>query len=167
MFRWVHSIDSLRVAEEISKRALQLTQTIQSGSTEYGGESAGVGKPEEAGINLLLEVNTSGEETKFGLQPEDALALAGKAAALPGIKLRGLMTMAPLVENPEDARPCFQRLRQLAGAIAKSGLPGVEMRHLSMGMTNDFEIAVEEGATLVRIGTAIFGPRPGQPPTSA
>lgn len=141
MFQWVHSVDSLRLAEEISRRALQ---------------------PPAAEVNVLLEVNTSAEETKFGTRPEEAPALAEKVGALPGVRLLGLMTIAPLVADPEEARACFRRLRELARRIESLGLPGVEMTHLSMGMTSDFEVAVEEGATIVRIGTAIFGPRPGQ-----
>lgn len=148
MFRWVHSVDSLRLAEEISKRALQ--------------RPAASGQRPAAEVNVLLEVNTSGEESKFGIQPEEAPELAEKVGKIPGVRLMGLMTVGPLVGDAEEARPCFIRLRELARQIESLGLPGVEMTHLSMGMTNDFEVAVEEGATIVRIGTAIFGPRPGQ-----
>lgn len=147
MFQWVHSVDSLRLAEEISRQSARRAED----------------QPESPEVEVLLEVNTSGEESKFGIHPKEAVALAEKVGALPGIRLLGLMTMAPFLEDPEEARPCFRRLRELAGKIHSLRLPGVEMSHLSMGMTNDFEVAVEEGATLVRIGTAILGPRPSQP----
>jgi pyridoxal phosphate enzyme (YggS family) len=147
MFRWVHSVDSLRLAEEISRRAVGMAK-------------AGAGSPPE--VAVLLEVNTSGEESKFGIAPEEAPLLAGGVGALPGVRLVGLMTIGRLAADPEEARPCFRRLRELARQIESLGLEGVQMTHLSMGMTGDFEVAVEEGATIVRIGTAIFGPRPAQ-----
>ena len=102
-------------------------------------------------VTVLLEVNVSGEPSKYGLRPEEVEPTLVKVRALPNIDVRGLMTVAPLVDDPEKARPVFRRLRELARAL---GLP-----QLSMGMTDDFEVAVEEGATMIRIGRAIFGPR--------
>jgi pyridoxal phosphate enzyme (YggS family) len=126
LFDIIHSVDSLRLAEAISRAAV---------------------KP----VTVLLEVNVSGEPSKYGLRPEEVEPTLVKVRALPNIDLRGLMTVAPLVDDPEKARPVFRRLRELARAL---GLP-----QLSMGMTDDFEVAVEEGATMIRIGRAIFGPR--------
>jgi PLP dependent protein len=130
----VHSVDSLRLGAALST----------------AGEKAG------RKIPALIEVNTTGEGTKFGLHPGETLGFSRELRGLPFLDLQGLMTMGPLSENPEDARPSFRMLRELRDAIEKDGHP---MHHLSMGMTNDFEVAIEEGATLLRIGTAIFGPR--------
>jgi len=105
-------------------------------------------------------VNLAAEATKGGVRFEEARALIGQAAGLDHLRIRGLMTMPPYFDDPERARPYFRRLRELSEEIAALGLPGVEMRELSMGMSGDFEAAVEEGATLVRVGTAIFGARP-------
>ena len=107
---------------------------------------------------MLLEVNVSGEESKHGFTPAELLAAAADLAALPGIRIEGLMTMAPLVDDPEAARPVFRALRELRDELSVR-CPQVEWRHLSMGMTNDFEVAIEEGATIVRVGSAIFGVR--------
>ncbi len=133
----IHSVDSTQLAVEIGRRAAQLDKR----------------QP------ILLEVNVSGEESKFGFQPGEALEAAGEISTFPGVELQGLMTMPPLSEDPETSRPYFVRLRELADEIRALNLPGLTMKHLSMGMTQDYEVAVEEGATLVRIGTAIFGPR--------
>jgi pyridoxal phosphate enzyme (YggS family) len=127
LFDTIHSVDSLRLAEQLSRRA-------------------------RGRLAIFLEVNVSGEATKYGVQPAGVSKLATAAAGLPNLELVGLMTMAPAVSDPEDVRPVFCTLRELAKA---NGL-----RELSMGMTDDFEVAVEEGATLVRIGRAIFGERP-------
>ena len=110
-------------------------------------------------IPVLIEVNVAGEESKFGVTPENCVSFAEQFAGFPHIRLEGLMTSAPFVENPEDNRPVFRKLRQLAVDINKKNIDNVDMRVLSMGMTNDFEVAVEEGATMVRVGTAIFGAR--------
>jgi pyridoxal phosphate enzyme (YggS family) len=126
----VDAVDSTRLVEAISARA------VANGTD----------------VEVLLEVNVGGEAQKSGCTPEELPALVEAARSLPGIRLRGLMTIAPHFENPEDTRPCFAALRELGKA---HGLP-----ELSMGMTGDLEQAVEEGATMVRIGTAIFGPRP-------
>lgn len=130
----VHSVDSIRLGSAISAAARKAGRTIP----------------------VLIEVNTTGEGSKFGLRPDETLDFSRELRALPSVELQGLMTMGPLSENPADARPAFRLLRELRERIERDGHP---MPHLSMGMTNDFEVAIEEGATLLRIGTAIFGPR--------
>jgi pyridoxal phosphate enzyme (YggS family) len=105
----------------------------------------------EAPIRVLIEVNVAGEASKHGVAPEDVSALAGRMARMPNIELLGLMTVAPRADDPEDIRPVFRRLREIRD--------GLGLRELSMGMTDDFEVAIEEGATLVRVGRAIFGTR--------
>ncbi len=130
----IHTLDSLRLAEEIARRA----------------ESLGVCAP------CLVEVNVSGEATKRGIAPAELLPLYEGAAAMSALQLDGLMTMAPFSDDPEDARPVFAALRTLAAELRDQGLPA---KRLSMGMTSDLEVAVEEGATIVRVGTALFGPR--------
>ncbi len=137
LFDIIQSVDSVRLAREISRRA----------------EAAG------RRVDVLVEVNTSGEETKYGLAPEDALAAIEEMADLPGIQVRGLMTVGAFLSDPEDVRPCFRKLREIRDAVEERVIPGVAMDHLSMGMTNDFEVAIEEGATIVRVGRAIFGER--------
>jgi uncharacterized pyridoxal phosphate-containing UPF0001 family protein len=112
-------------------------------------------------VDVLLEVNVSGEETKLGFTPEDLRTGFAALAALPHLRIRGLMTMAPYSDNPEDARPFFRGLRGLRDELASAH--GVPLPELSMGMSGDFEPAVGEGATLVRIGTSIFGGRPPAP----
>jgi hypothetical protein len=107
---------------------------------------------------VLIEVNVSGEASKYGVAPQDLPALAEHITLLPGLRLEGLMTVAPIVANPEEARPIFARLYALRADLERR-LPGLPLPHLSMGMTDDFEVAIEEGATLVRIGRAIFGER--------
>lgn len=133
----IHSVDSLRLAEEISKEALK--------------------KNVEA--EILIEVNAAMEESKFGIKVEEAEALVRQIAKLPGIRIRGLMTIAPYVENPEENRQYFAQLRQLSVDISAKNIDNVTMDVLSMGMTGDYETAVSEGATLVRVGTGIFGQR--------
>ena len=135
-FDWIHSVDSLHLAREISKRAERLGREV----------------------DVLLEVNTSGEASKYGVTPEELPALAEAVSQLPRIRVRGLMTIAPIVERPEEARPYFVMLRELRDRLVEEGVVA-ELPHLSMGMTDDFEVAVEEGATMVRIGRAIFGER--------
>ena len=130
----IHAVDSLRLGEEIAKRAKEFDRTI----------------------DILVEVNTSGEASKFGVQPDDAEKLVAALALLEHVHVRGLMTIGPLLPDPESARPAFRMLRQLKDSIARKG---ILLDHLSMGMTNDFEIAIEEGATMIRVGTAIFGKR--------
>jgi len=133
----IHSVDHRSVAEEIDKRGAKLSRIIHA----------------------LVEVNTSGEQTKFGLKPEETLEFVKSIAPLKNLKIKGLMTIGPFLPNPEDSRPAFQRLRRLRDEVQAAGIENVEMTDLSMGMTRDFEVAIEEGATMVRIGTAIFGPR--------
>lgn len=136
LFHWVHSVDSLRLAEKL--------------------EHAAVCEGER--LPVLLEVNLGGEATKSGVGEEEVLELAGQVAQFKTLDLCGLMTVPPFLENPEDVRPFFRRLRQLAERIG-AALPDVSLRELSMGMSHDYEVAIEEGATIVRVGTAIFGAR--------
>jgi len=108
-----------------------------------------------SGLPILLEINVSGEESKYGFAPAEAPAAVEAIAGLPGLQIAGLMTMAPIVPDPELARPVFVGLRRLRDELARR-FPTLSWQHLSMGMTDDFEVAIEEGATLVRIGRAIF-----------
>jgi len=134
----IHSVDSLRLAQEISKEAVR----------------------KNVCVNILIEVNIAGEESKFGMSSnEEVLDLIRDIALLPGIKIRGLMTVAPFVENGEENRIYFSKLHQLAVDIMKENIDNVFVDYLSMGMTGDYTIAVEEGASLVRVGTGIFGER--------
>ena len=133
----IHSVDSLRLAETISAEAVR----------------AGIRIP------VLIEVNMAGEESKFGLAKEDVEELVRAAAALEGIQISGLMTIAPYTEDPETNRPYFAGLRELAVDIGQKCIDNVSMSVLSMGMTGDFEVAIEEGATHIRVGTGIFGER--------
>lgn len=133
----IHSVDSLRLAEEISKEA------VKHGVT----------------ANILIEVNVAGEESKFGVSPEDTPVLIEEISRLPAIQVRGLMTIAPFVEKAEDNRIIFNALQKLYVDISRKNIDNVHMDFLSMGMTGDYEVAVEEGATFVRVGTGIFGER--------
>ena len=134
----IHSVDSLRLAEEISREALKRDITV----------------------NILVEVNVAEEESKFGVSLENAAELVREIGGLPGICVKGLMTIAPFVENAEDNRIYFQKLKQLSVDILRENADNISMGNiLSMGMTGDYEVAVEEGATYVRVGTGIFGER--------
>ncbi len=133
----IHSVSSLHLAEAIQKEA----------------------EKKKVRCPILVEVNIANEETKSGIGEEDAVQLVRQVATLPNLEVRGLMAIAPPVENPEENRPYFREMRRLAESIREMGLPGVSMEELSMGMTGDFEVAIEEGATMVRVGTAIFGER--------
>ena len=133
----IHSVDSLRLAEEISKEA------VKRGII----------------VNILIEVNVAGEESKFGATPEDTPGLVQEISHLPGILVRGLMTIAPFVENAEDNRIFFSALKKLYVDITNKNIDNVRMDYLSMGMTGDYEVAIEEGASFVRVGTGIFGER--------
>ena len=133
----IHSVDSLRLAEAISAEA------VRSGTV----------------IPVLIEVNMADEESKFGVSPNEALKLVRDASALEGIRIKGLMTIAPYTETPESNRPYFAGLRELAVDIGQKCIDNVSMGVLSMGMTGDFEVAIEEGATHIRVGTGIFGER--------
>ena len=108
---------------------------------------------------MLIEVNLGEETSKAGVRAAEVAALAEQIAPMETLELRGLMVIPPFLENPEDVRPYFRQLRALAGDIEARNLPNVSMRELSMGMSHDFEVAIEEGATIVRVGTAIFGER--------
>ena len=133
----IHSVDSLRLAEEISREAIR----------------------QNTSVNILLEVNVAGEESKFGAAPEELTDLVISVSKLPGIRICGLMTIAPFVENAEDNRQYFRKLKQLSVDINRKNIDNVNMDVLSMGMTGDYSVAVEEGATYVRVGTGIFGER--------
>ncbi len=138
LFEMVQSLDSLALAMEMEKRGTKLGRTIR----------------------VLVEVNVGAEETKFGTAADDTLDLVRSLAELPHLSVEGLMTIPPLFADPEESRPYCRALRRLRDEIESVGIPGISMGELSMGMTNDFEVAVEEGATMVRIGTALFGERP-------
>ncbi|MBP5331070.1 MAG: YggS family pyridoxal phosphate-dependent enzyme [Lachnospiraceae bacterium] len=133
----IHSVDSLKLAEAISK------ESIKKGITS----------------DILLEVNISNEESKFGLSPDQAGIVAAEISKLPNVKIRGLMTVAPYTENPETNRIYFKKLKDLSVDISSKNIDNISMDVLSMGMTGDFEVAIEEGATHVRVGTGIFGAR--------
>jgi len=137
----IHGVDSLELAEEIAKR-------LAAAGTAANDRVAGT-------ATCLLEIN-SGEEQKGGAAPDDAPTLASAIAAVPGVDLVGLMTMAPLVENAETVRPVFARLRELMARLNRDAILSHPLTELSMGMTQDYEVAIEEGATIVRIGTALF-----------
>jgi pyridoxal phosphate enzyme (YggS family) len=137
LFDLVHSVDTLELAKEIDRQA------------------ARIGKTQD----VLIEVNIAGEASKSGVPLNAAIDLVRDAAVLKHIRIKGLMTMPPYSENPEDSRQHFRKLRELSGSVTKDNVHGVSMQELSMGMSGDFEVAVEEGATLVRVGTAIFGER--------
>lgn len=137
LFDLIHSVDSIKLAGEIDKRARN------------------IGKVQR----ILIQVNISGEETKSGIDMEQALDLVHKTARLENLAVSGLMTMPPYFNAPERVRPYFRALKSLQQLIISKEIPNVSMTELSMGMTGDFETAIEEGATLVRVGTAIFGQR--------
>lgn len=133
----IHVVDSLRLAEEINLRAGQANRR----------------QP------MLLQVDLACETTKFGCPESELIALADSMATLPHVDWQGLMTIPPANVDPEASRPYYQRLRQVQQNLLKRGHSADNLRHLSMGMSGDYEVAIEEGATLIRIGTAIFGPR--------
>ena len=110
-------------------------------------------------MNVLVEANTSSETTKFGLEPDDLLDFTKQVSSLKGIKVRGLMTVGLFSSDINRVRPCFKELRRLFDELKAKDIPGIEMKYLSMGMTQDCQVAIEEGANMVRIGTAIFGER--------
>ena len=134
---FIHSVDSLRLAEEISKEAIRQNVTVQ----------------------ILIEVNVAQEDSKFGVSADEAPEIVREIAKLPGIRMKGLMTIAPYTENAEDNRLYFRKLKQLSVDIKSKNIDNVSMDVLSMGMTGDYEVAVEEGSTCVRVGTGIFGER--------
>ena len=133
----IHSVDSLRLAEQIDQEAEKLGITAK----------------------ILLEVNVAKEESKFGMMPEEVPEMVEQISLLPHLQIEGLMTIAPFVDDPEKNRPVFQKLYQLSVDIKKKNIDNVNMGVLSMGMTGDYQVAIEEGATMVRVGTGIFGER--------
>lgn len=133
----IHSVDSVRLAKQISDEAIKRNICM----------------------NILLEVNVAQEDTKFGLKTDEVAGFLDEISEYKGIRVKGLMTIAPFVKNPEENRKYFRELRQLCVDLKTKNNDNVDMEFLSMGMTNDFEIAIEEGATHVRVGTAIFGER--------
>ncbi len=133
----IHAVDNVGLAREIDKRA------AHAGAT----------------VNVLIEVNTTGEESKFGVQPSAAVEFVKSLAEFRHVCIAGLMTIGPFLPDAEGSRPMFRTLRTLHQELASLGQENVHMEHLSMGMTGDFEVAIEEGATILRIGTAIFGKR--------
>jgi pyridoxal phosphate enzyme (YggS family) len=137
LFDYVHSIDGISLAREIDRRAAQKGRRVRA----------------------LVEVNLSGESSKFGIAPEDVMELIQQVASLKHVSIEGLMTMPPYFDDPESARPYFVELRELRDRVRGEEIEGVRMDELSMGMSGDFEAAIEEGATMIRVGTAIFGER--------
>lgn len=133
----IHSVDSMRLAETISEEGVKKGVTVP----------------------VLIEVNVAGEESKFGVTLEETEGLVREIAKLPSIQIKGLMTIAPYVEDPEENRVHFSRLKQLSVDIKNKNIDNVSMDVLSMGMTGDYQVAIEEGATMVRVGTGIFGER--------
>lgn len=133
----IHSVDSLRLAETIEKEA----------------------EKKNVVVPILIEVNVAQEESKFGLKPEEVLSFIEQIASFPHIQIKGLMTIAPYVENAEENREIFRELKKLSVDIAAKNINNVTMSVLSMGMTGDYMVAVQEGATMVRVGTGIFGAR--------
>jgi len=137
LFQWVHSVDSFRLAQKLDQA------TVSAGGR----------------LPVLLEVNLGGEESKAGVGESDVIQLAEQSSRLVTLEVRGLMVIPPFFDDPEQVRPYFRQLRELAHKIEERGIPNVSMRELSMGMSHDFEVAIEEGATIIRVGTAIFGAR--------
>jgi pyridoxal phosphate enzyme (YggS family) len=135
IFNCIHSVDSIKLAQEIDKRSLQFGKIM----------------------DVLVEVNVSGEESKYGIKPEEVEAFLKDISEFPRIRVRGLMTIAPIVEDKEEVRPYFRKLRELSKEIKSKNIKNVKMDYLSMGMTEDFEVAIEEGANMVRVGRGIFG----------
>ncbi|MDW7675903.1 MAG: YggS family pyridoxal phosphate-dependent enzyme [Bacillota bacterium] len=133
----IHSVDSFKLAKEISKECVK----------------------KNICVNILIQFNVVGEDSKYGFAPEEAIKIVEKISLLNNLKIKGLMTMAPFVENPEETRRCFRGLTTLANLIREANIPNVEMQELSMGMSNDFQVAIEEGATIIRLGTGLFGER--------
>ena len=137
LFDMIHSVGRMDLAVELDRRA----------------------RAQDMAMKILIEINISGEKTKSGVPYEEALQLVRDISSLDNLSMQGLMTMAPWFDNPEDARPYFRALRELRDRIVDENSSRTEMRELSMGMSGDYEVAVEEGATIVRIGRSIFGER--------
>ena len=137
IFDMIETVDSMRLAREIQKECAKADRDMP----------------------VLIEINSGEEDQKAGVMPAEAVDLVRDISTLDRVKIMGLMTMGPFTGDPEDARPCFQRTRGIFEEIRGLNMPGVSMEILSMGMSNSYRLAVEEGATMVRIGTAIFGER--------
>ncbi len=135
-FDMVQSVESISTARALQKRCAEAERVLP----------------------VLIEVNTSGEEQKYGVAPNEAESFIREAASMKNLRIKGLMTMAALLPDPEQARPSFRLLRDLAESLKRKNIAGAEFDVLSMGMSNDFEVAIEEGSTMVRIGTAVFAP---------
>ena len=135
IFNCIHSVDSIKLAQEIDKRSKQFGKIM----------------------DVLVEVNVSGEETKYGIKPEEVESFLKEISQFPRIWVRGLMTIAPMVKDKEETRPYFRKLRELSKEIKSKNIKNIKMDYLSMGMTEDFDIAIEEGANMVRVGRGIFG----------
>lgn len=133
----IHSVDSLRLANEIEKQASKCDKTVE----------------------ILIEVNIAEEESKFGLFKDEVISLVREIATLPHLRIKGLMTIAPYVEDPEENRQYFRQIKQLSVDINNQNIDNVSMNILSMGMSGDYMVAIEEGATMIRVGTSIFGER--------
>lgn len=133
----IHAVDSVDLAREIDRRAAQVGRLV----------------------DVFIEVNTTGESSKFGISARDTPGFLRALEKFEHLRLSGLMTIGPFLPDPEGSRPMFRALRILRDELAGTGQHNVDLRHLSMGMTGDFEVAIQEGATIIRIGTAIFGPR--------
>ena len=133
----IHSLDSVDAAKELQKRAERAGKTV----------------------DVLVEVHTTDEATKYGVMPEETAEFVRQVAGLDRVKIKGLMTMGPFSDDPNASRPSFRQVAELKSEIEKQRIGNVVMEQLSMGMTHDFEVAIEEGATIIRVGTAIFGPR--------
>jgi len=138
IFKLIHSVDSIELAEEISRRA---------------------GRGNGRKVDILLQVNVGAEKNKFGFPPAETAAFAKKIAELPNLRIRGFMAIPPRVENPEESRPWFRRIMEIKNEVRELRLPSAPADLASFGMSGDYEVAVEEGATHVRVGTAIFGTR--------
>jgi len=133
----IHSVDRLNLAQEIQKRAEAVGRVM----------------------DILVQVNISGEDTKAGISPEELVPFLKSIADFPNIRVKGLMTIAPFASDPEDIRWVFRKLKNISIDIARENIDNIDMQYLSMGMSNDFEVAIEEGANIVRIGSSIFGER--------
>ncbi|MBL7068489.1 MAG: YggS family pyridoxal phosphate-dependent enzyme [Candidatus Omnitrophica bacterium] len=134
IFGLMHSVDSLELARKIDKEA----------------------KKKEKRVDMLIQVNTSGEESKYGIRPEEVSPFLKEASQLTNVKILGLMTITPLTEDPEKVRPYLRLLKEVFESVGNEAIPNVEMKYLSMGMSQDYGVAVEEGANMIRIGSAIF-----------
>ncbi len=138
MFECIQSVDSLRLAKEIDRQC----------------------ERSERVMPVLLEINIAGEESKYGISPEEIPNMLQQIAVLPNLRVKGLMTMEPYLDDPEDSRPYFRRMKRLFDEVRSYDIANAEMEILSMGMSNSYQVAIEEGSNMVRVGTRLFGPRP-------